>query len=242
MNFWKYEGEKRAPNLTLNIDKTIPDPGKVLLCLGIGLLIQAAVIIVNAIVVYHLRWPRAGSAVAAYGYPTWIVGTLCISLGVSMCARVVQHSADKYTLGPKPEVSKDGLRVIRLQERIETLDIPAFAIFQNEANHRIRMSLRAKNLDLASTRTAIGAFLTLTGFICQNIGTRELHWSAGVLQLGATLLLAVIRALLRGNVGENPASSPVALPDGVESNTLVTHLTENGCYILTAHMCHLKIG
>ncbi|PMD34990.1 hypothetical protein L207DRAFT_436420, partial [Hyaloscypha variabilis F] len=207
--FWKNEGEKRAPNLTLNIDKTVPEPGKVLLCLGIGLLIQAAVIIVNATVVYYLRWPRAGSAVAAYGYPTWIVGTLCISLGVSMCARVVQHSTDKYTLGPKPKVSKDGLRVIRLQKRIETSDIPAFAIFQNETNYRIRMSLRVANLDLASTRTAIGALLTLTGFICQNIGTRELHWSAGILQLGATLLLAVIRALLRGNVGENPKPSPV---------------------------------
>ncbi len=55
-----------------------------------------------------------------------------------------------------------------------------------------------------------------------------------MLQLGATLLLAFIRALLRGNVGENPATSPVALTYGVESNKLVTHLAENGCYILTA--------
>lgn len=225
---------KRAPNLTMNIDKTIPAPGRVLLYLGLGLFIQAMVVAVNATVVYYLHWPRGRSAVAAYGYPLWALGTLCISLGVTICARVVQSTTEQYNLAPRKNVSRDGLRIIRLQDRIATANIPAYAIPQSEANHRIRISLRAEKLTLASTRTTIGAFLTLTGFVCQNIGTRELHWSAGILQLGATLLLATIRALLRGQVGRKPDLSPVRLPEGAESDTLVTNLDSSGCYVLSA--------
>lgn len=53
------------------------------------------------------------------------------------------------------------------------------------------------------------------------------------MQLGATLLLAVIRAFLRSHVGDDPKPAPLVLPPGVESSTLVTNLESGGCCILS---------
>jgi hypothetical protein len=77
-----------------------------------GLLIQAAVIAINAIAVYRWHWLRAGRVVASYGYPVWASGTIGITLEVSICARVVEGSATKYTLAPVS--SNKRLRVIML--------------------------------------------------------------------------------------------------------------------------------
>jgi hypothetical protein len=225
--------QQKAPNLTLNIDRAIPKPKKVLLFTCLGLFIQAIVMAANAIAVYYLRWPQAGFAVAAYGYPVRAIGTLCISLGVTICARVVQRTTVRFTLGPGENSSPDGLRVVRLQDRIADFDTPVFAIIQSKDNQQIRVSIRVSRLNEPSTRTMIGAVLTMAGFVCQNIGTRELHWSAGVLQLGTTLSLAVIRALLRRHVGDKPKPEPVSLQEGMESSALATHLELSGCGILS---------
>lgn len=74
--------------------------------------------------------------------------------------------------------------------------------------------------------TTIGTFLTLAGFICQNIGTRELHWSAGLLQLGTTLILAGLRAWSRRRVGI-PPPTVVTLKPGLGASQLACHL--EGC-------------
>ena len=46
-----------------------------------------------------------------------------------------------------------------------------------------------------SVSTIAGTFLTCWLYLA-NIGVRELHWSAGVLQLGATLILTILRGIL----------------------------------------------
>jgi len=75
--------------------------------------------------------------------------------------------------------------------------------------------------------TYLGTLFTLSGFICQNIGTRELHWSAGVLQLGATLLLVMLRAWLRRHVGDVPRPIPVSLSEGIEASQIAVALEES---------------
>jgi hypothetical protein len=68
--------------------------------------------------------------------------------------------------------------------------------------------------------TAFGALITVLGFILQNIGTRELHWSAGVAQLLSTLVMVVIRALVRRHVG-NPPDPAKPLAPGYEAAQMV---------------------
>jgi hypothetical protein len=61
--------------------------------------------------------------------------------------------------------------------------------------------------------------------LCQNVGTRELHWSAGVLQLGATIIVSAFCGLLRRNIGEE-APSRKPLSPGFEASHLTCELEE----------------
>jgi hypothetical protein len=136
----------KAPNLTLNITNTIPEPWKVVFWTGLSLLVQLIVMAFNAIAVYYLKWLRARSVVAAYGYPVWAIGTLCISLGVSICARVIESSTRKYTLEPGTRTHKS-LRIARLQLKIASDDFPAFAFLQPDDDPRVRISIRDGKMD-----------------------------------------------------------------------------------------------
>ena len=233
-----------APNLTLNIPKAIPPRWKVRTFVIIGVCVQIAVLSFNAVAVYYWKWTRDGQPVASYGYPTWMAGTVCMSLGISLCARVVQLSTVVHTLAP-PEKEKKRFQVVRLQNKITGLNRPAYAIYNFDPS--IKVSIRAwppvvgKNSPKAfhdrTTKalgrkmlhlTVIGASLTMAGFICQNIGTRELHWSAGVFQLGATLFLAALRAWLRRYVGDEPPSE-LELDDGYEACQLACSLERYCC-------------
>ena len=90
-----------------------------------------------------------------------------------------------------------------------------------------------------ATLTMIGTFLTLADFICQNLGIRQLHWSAGVAQLVSTLLLVFLRALLRRHVGERP-ENPIKLADELEASHLVHYMHQIKRFMIPVGVYNLK--
>jgi hypothetical protein len=235
----------KAPNLTLNTPEAVRSSTEIWFLASVGLLVQLTVIIFNAVVAYHWKWV----IVASYGYPVWTIGTVLITIGVSTCGYVVEHSTTEINLEPSEENSslhstndatriddiqppKSTFRVFSLQEELPTLGIPYYAIFANKEKQQVRLSWRSPTDDGSSTTfcivsaqilTAFGTSCTIAGFICQNIGTRELHWSAGVSQLVATLFTAVLRALARRHVGDPPGKDR-PLTAGMEASQLVCEL------------------
>ncbi|KAK4097975.1 hypothetical protein N658DRAFT_254423 [Parathielavia hyrcaniae] len=61
-------------------------------------------------------------------------------------------------------------------------------------------------LFLVSYFAVAGTSLAVTGFVVQFIGLRGLHWSAAVVQLGVTLIMTVIRAIVRRGLSSEVAS------------------------------------
>lgn len=53
--------------------------------------------------------------------------------------------------------------------------------------------------------TFIGALISLIGFISQFIGMRGLHWTASIVQLGITILVTIMRVIVRRGLGKPPA-------------------------------------
>jgi hypothetical protein len=116
---------------------------------------------------------------------------------------------------------------------------PAFAIFSAEDEANVTISRRtilppsnnSKGSELEITSrshlmafmTVIGTSFTQAGFICQNFGTRELHWSAGVAQLVVTLILVILRGWLRRRVGDRP-SETLSLTTGFKASHLACHI------------------
>ncbi|KAJ4077796.1 hypothetical protein NW761_012114 [Fusarium oxysporum] len=55
----------------------------------------------------------------------------------------------------------------------------------------------------------IGSMVSLCGFIVQFVGLRGMHWSVSVAQLGATIIMAILRAIVRRNLAKNPTCQPL---------------------------------
>ncbi|KAK6719619.1 hypothetical protein SNK05_002750 [Fusarium graminearum] len=54
-----------------------------------------------------------------------------------------------------------------------------------------------------------GSMVSLCGFIVQFVGLRGMHWSASVVQLGAIIVMAILRAIVRRNLARNPTCQPL---------------------------------
>ncbi|PMD64276.1 uncharacterized protein K444DRAFT_714174 [Hyaloscypha bicolor E] len=242
---------KAPPNLTLNIAHAVPAQRKVVFSVCLGILIQVAMIVVNAIAVYHLHWLRAGRAVASYGFPS---GRLEQSALLLECHCVPeQFSVVRQQIFYAHSNSNP-----HRGERDRVANLPAYLIFTDESNPQIKISRRIwpwienddnkmepskiegrenqsniseiergekrsvaskvekqmikSKMEIKETfLTILGTLLALFGFFCQNIGTRELHWSAAVLQLGGTVTVSFLRALLRRHVGRTPDPLPIPM-------------------------------
>ncbi|KAH6617508.1 hypothetical protein F5144DRAFT_393815 [Chaetomium tenue] len=58
-------------------------------------------------------------------------------------------------------------------------------------------------------KTIGGTAVGLCGFVVQFTGLRGMHWSASVAQLGATVLMTILRAWVRRNLAELPRALPI---------------------------------
>lgn len=238
------------PNLTLNTPTGIPRKRTTSLLLITGLLIQAAVVVVNAFAVYRWKWVKSGKPIERYAYPLWAAGTGAITIGVWLCGWVVESSSEKmYATGDdggntQPGLVEDELRIIFMQQNLPAQNIPAYAIEPIPIGKKMMFSRRlwpptsdydpssfdwrARHYRVRVMCVAIGTLLTLFGFVGQNIGTRGLHWSAGLLQLSATAVLTILRAVIRRNVGrlvdDKTTNTIEELKSGFEACDLTTKL------------------
>ena len=198
-----------TPSLTLNNPKAIPSTWTTLSILCLGILLQAAVIVMNWVVVYRWRKLRAGKVVASWGYPVWGAGTIGISIGVMICAYVANGKTTTGHLKRHRDCSH--LQIFRVQKALEKEGIPGYIIQHDPGNLVLIWSVTKWHKQ--PWLIAFGTLVALGGFVCQNIGTRELHWSAGIAQLGVTVALTALRAQLRRHVGDELKPTPQKVDD-----------------------------
>ena len=74
----------------------------------------------------------------------------------------------------------------------------------DEISEDYTTDLFIQNKNRMAFTTLLGTGFALSGFILQNLGTRELHFSASIAQLIATLALTILRSWVRRNVGIPP--------------------------------------
>ncbi|KAI1742809.1 hypothetical protein F4680DRAFT_411795 [Xylaria scruposa] len=231
--------DKVPPNLTLNMLGTIPSQSTALVLTIIGLLVQTVVIIINGLIVYHWQLLRGRYRVAPWGYPTWLAGTVAMGLGSSMCGFVVQSSCCQVVVRPTKHDAKQ-MRIIYFQSAIAETETPPYAIehigprgnnillswrifpLASNTEHILTSAQRATKDWIRSLLTVVGVFLCFGGLIAQNFGTRELHWSAAVIQLGATVVVTLLRSWLRQGLGTSPKVSNMITP--LEPEHAAAHL------------------
>ncbi|KAF5606450.1 ankyrin repeat [Fusarium subglutinans] len=56
-----------------------------------------------------------------------------------------------------------------------------------------------------SSKTSLGAFLSISGYVIQFVGLRDMHWSVSIVQLGAVISMTAARAAIRRGLATSPS-------------------------------------
>ncbi|KAL8365070.1 hypothetical protein RB595_004064 [Gaeumannomyces hyphopodioides] len=210
--------EAQTPNLTLNVHNQV-GRGELYIVAACGTVLQLGVLVYSGFATRLLMFLKDGNPVAEYAFPCTAAGALLLVAGMLVCSHVVESSTSETKYRPK-----DGMeaRVVWLQ-RSGTVNDQAFepfAIFPPKPQPLITTSHRASpqkqeirvgglGIKVGELVTVVGVFVSISGFIVQFTGLRAMHWSASVTQLGATVLMTILRAWVRRNLAENPKALPL---------------------------------
>lgn len=206
------------PNLSLNVGIKKRSFAWFLLAAASGVLLQSGVLIFASLSVFTFssKFEKDGKPVDGYAFPFTLAGTIFLCFGTGMCGHIVERSTTerifKRTEPPpgkrksSPSDNQARSRLHWIQPGNQVMGDQVFDPFAyNETSGAVLLEyttswrdLQNKDLQKTNSRLVwIFAPLTLFGFVLQFIGLRALHSTISIAQLGATLLMSIIRSMLR---------------------------------------------
>ncbi|RSL51250.1 hypothetical protein CEP53_008513 [Fusarium sp. AF-6] len=214
--------------------------------------IQLSLIAIAAVVAFHDRTSEAiGYENNLYGFPCYAAGSALLCAGMAICSAAIESSTDEFvwtrsTENNAPKTARDSQSVrdtyliwIQQPQSVGDQTFDAYAILGGPKPY-VPTSSRNKDLwtaeifhkgpgDAKQSRrrwweavTMVGVLHGSLGFIVQFIGLRGLPWPVAVPQLLAIVIMALVRALIRGGVGVIPLAC-AALP-GYELDFLASKI------------------
>lgn len=142
---------------------------------------------------------KNGSPVDSYAFPMFVLGTVLLSLGMFLCAILVERRSKKI-ICTLPEEN----RAYWIQPGNQTAGDQKFPSFVGRTEKGVYF-IRSVRHDLPNNFLNLGrdmelilvVGLTMIGFVIQFVGIRGLHSSVILAQLGATIVMTIIRTGLR---------------------------------------------
>ncbi|OTA62868.1 hypothetical protein K449DRAFT_444335 [Hypoxylon sp. EC38] len=224
-----------SPNLTLNVYNHL-NRRELHVVATIGTILQLSVIVYFWYITYGpgLRFLKDRTPAAAYAFPCSAGGTLLLVAGMMICSYVVEASTVKTMYRPL-EGREARVVWLQRSGIVNDQAFDASAIYPSNPLDIVMTSQRrdvqgqggwlAKRISESSQLTrkiifgfskiantpeeamaVIGPVLCFGGFILQTIGFLRMHWSASVAQLGASLVMILVRAWVCRRLVELPTS------------------------------------
>lgn len=142
---------------------------------------------------------KNGSPVDSYAFPMFVLGTVLLNFGMFLCAVLVERRSKKE-ITTLPERS----RVYWIQPGNQTAGDQKFPSFVGRTETGVYF-IRSVRHDSPSSFLNLGSEmelmlvvgLTMIGFVIQFVGIRGLHSSVILAQLGATMVMTLVRTGLR---------------------------------------------
>lgn len=213
-----------APNLLLNCYDKVGRT-EIYLAAALGVILQLGAIIYFGFITYHKpiqsRFLKDGNRVVKYAFPCAAIGTILLVLGLFICSWVVGESTkETYYAAENHDIF-----VVWLQKHhtVSDQEFKPYAIYPASKRKYITMSRRnmedrpqangghAGSIDETDKYwplkliTVAGSLISLMGFISQFIGMRGLNWTASIVQLGITIVVTILRVIVRRGLGKSPA-------------------------------------
>lgn len=109
---------KTAPNLALNVENAIVPSHTLWAWASLGVILQMFATAFPGIATYYQEWNKAGGPIASYGYPCFLLGTICLSIGMLLCGHIIEGSTTETQVRPGSEIrQKKGVRFITEQQQ-----------------------------------------------------------------------------------------------------------------------------
>ncbi|KAL7781395.1 hypothetical protein V8C43DRAFT_327932 [Trichoderma afarasin] len=190
------------PNLSLNVGiRRQPDWAFYVIAL-VGFLLQAGILVFAGTAVWLLEWnlqkPNS-EASRNYAPGIFIAGTVTLCLGVWSCAALIGQTTNEQYYRRSPE-SSDVLYWIQPGPQvIGDQSFGSFAYSDAKSKDRLMMwTSSTKDFDKNfEAVTYIAVSLVLFGYIAQFIGLRGLNAWISMTQLGITIIMSILRGILR---------------------------------------------
>ncbi|KAK0104953.1 hypothetical protein ONS95_005214 [Cadophora gregata] len=206
-----------APNILLNLhggtSLRILIPATV-----VGVVLQTGVLVFAALA---SQWPLlvaelpSSESATDYGFHLLLVGTIFLAVGLFIVTFVIEQSTEE-TKWMVNDRAAPNIRVIWLQRQSVVGDqsFESYMLTQTKKCTEVLTSRRAKAntingngsnvIPSKSLFTVLGTGMGLIGFVCQFQGFRSVHWLCAIVQLGATAIMTLVRALIRGGFVVDP--------------------------------------
>ncbi|KAF8460814.1 hypothetical protein BDZ91DRAFT_831923, partial [Kalaharituber pfeilii] len=222
-----------APNISINLDNRLSDWWLWAAAL-FAVMLQGAVLVTEAIVTYYPGLQRTNTESPlpnSSALAVTIAGTVCLIIGMLLCSYIVERSTtETYWRTPNGEPFR--LFWVQQGQTVNDQNFDSFLLFARGERTSLMTSHPAgasynesENADHNNHTSAsieilvlLATFTSILGFLAYAIGLRSMHWSATVAQLGATLVMTVVRALVRLDLAQRPFAQ--RLPKGFELDWL----------------------
>ncbi|KAF1998489.1 hypothetical protein P154DRAFT_247937 [Amniculicola lignicola CBS 123094] len=196
-----------APNIALNIHGASPRRMELWAWVTMGVVLQTSACVLPGLGTYYWGWAKETNTIPNYAYPLFLCGSFSTILGVILCSHVVEAATIEKTFAainlPTGEVKTLGC--MQFDCNVGDQDFRPYLLWN--PSFEIRTSrLYTLGVYLASIKASAATLLTLSGFVCQFVGLRALHWSTSVHQLGVTLAMTAVRSWVRRGLSNKPTA------------------------------------
>lgn len=188
------------PNLSLNIGIKRQPKRVTYIAAAFGTILQLGVLVYAGLTAYlyptQFLLDETGKLIESYAFPFTLAGTLLLCLGMFLCAFIIEQSTQEVHYK-----KKDTSQMYWVQPGGQKIGDQVFGSFIGCSNDSKYIISKAGDRNKFNRILWVTVVVTILGFIVQFVGLRAMHSSVIMAQLGATLLMAIIRAGLRAQRG-----------------------------------------
>lgn len=193
------------PNLSLNVGVRNQPPWVFWTIAATGLVLQTGVAVFAGVGVWILGWNlnEAGGSAKNYAPSMYITGTVLLCFGMWCCAALIGQTTDEIRFERiDHRHSAHRSRLLWLQpgpQIIGDQSFDPFAYFEDTEKDPLRVwnSSSKRFPDVFELYTVFAVLVTLAGYVMQFIGLRGMKGWVSLAQLGITVIMSLLRGLLR---------------------------------------------
>ncbi|KAH7262861.1 hypothetical protein BKA59DRAFT_489522 [Fusarium tricinctum] len=172
-------------------------------CTASGTILLVTGLLLCADVVEKRTVEEARKPIGYEAYPIWVQRQATVGDQVFRSFGIFSNTPRKeiLTSSRNPKTSTELSLVDGIVRVVCYLPLQVVELFKKALNKKTSSSTESS---VQSSKTTLGSFLSISGYVVQFVGLRDMHWSVSIVQLGAVVFMTAARAAIRRGLAVPP--------------------------------------